>query len=187
MLVLSPFAGAGGLMQEAILANPYETHNSAAALDRALSMNLDERQLRMNQLKKRERRMDVDAWVRGFLEGMQTLAPISVPGMCYLGFFLKSLSATRSFITKKSIHSGYDPIAKYMEHHKMGNEFDSTLGHYVEMCSKLGIFLDFDGTLSPLARTPELAFIPPETKKVWKQQRRIPFCTIIYFNCGAAE
>ena len=55
-----------------------------------------------------------------------------------------------------------------MEHHKMGTEFDSTLGYYVEMCSKLGIFLDFDGTMSPLARTPELAFIPPETKKVWK-------------------
>lgn len=83
VLVLSPFAGAGGLMQEAILANPYETHNSAAALDRALSMNLDERQLRMNQLKKRERRMDVDAWVRGFLEGMTFLGPISVPGMFF--------------------------------------------------------------------------------------------------------
>ena len=61
----------------------------------------------------------------------------------------------------------------------MGNEFDSTLGHYVEMCSKLGIFLDFDGTLSPLARTPELAFIPPETKKV-----RFPKSTII-FICRA--
>lgn len=48
----------------------------------------------------------------------------------------------------------------------MGGEFDPTLGHYVEMCSKLGIIVDFDGTLSPLARTPELAFIPPETKKV---------------------
>ena len=70
-------------MQEAILANPYETHNSAAALDRALSMNLDERQLRMNQLKKRERRMDVDAWVRGFLEGMTFLGPISVPGVFF--------------------------------------------------------------------------------------------------------
>ena len=70
VLVLSPFAGAGGLMQEALLANPYETNNVAEALDRALKMNLDERQMRMNQLKKRERKMDVDAWVRGFLAGM---------------------------------------------------------------------------------------------------------------------
>ena len=58
-------------------------------------------------------------------------------------------------------------LAKQMEgHQKMGMEFDFTLGHYVEQCTKLGIFIDFDGTLSPLARTPELAFIPPETKKV---------------------
>ena len=33
-------------------------------------MPLDERKLRMNQLKKRERRMDVDAWVQSFLVGM---------------------------------------------------------------------------------------------------------------------
>jgi len=36
-------------------------------------MSLDERKLRMNQLKKRERRMDVDAWVRGFLQGMDAI------------------------------------------------------------------------------------------------------------------
>jgi len=48
-------------------ANPYETSNVAAALDRALRMPLEERQLRMNQLKKRERRMDVNAWVKEFL------------------------------------------------------------------------------------------------------------------------
>ena len=33
-------------------------------------MPLDERQLRMFQLKKREKRMDVDAWVKGFLQTM---------------------------------------------------------------------------------------------------------------------
>ena len=30
VLILSPFAGAGGLMHEAIMANPYETHITAA-------------------------------------------------------------------------------------------------------------------------------------------------------------
>lgn len=67
-------------MQEALLANPYETCNVAEALDRALKMNFDERQMRMNQLKRREKRMDVDAWVRGFLAGMSTLAPTLVAG-----------------------------------------------------------------------------------------------------------
>ena len=80
VLILSPFAGAGGLMHEALMANPYETNIVAEALDRALSMELDERKMRMNQLKKREKRMDVDAWVRGFMAGMSTLNPRSVPG-----------------------------------------------------------------------------------------------------------
>ena len=73
VLILSPFAGAGGLMQEALQVNPYETDNVADVLDRALEMGLDERQLRMNQLKKREKRMDVDAWVKDFLQSMDVL------------------------------------------------------------------------------------------------------------------
>ncbi len=92
VLILSPFAGAGGLMQEALQVNcliicfsqsftlpanqvnPYETDNVADVLDRALEMSLDERKLRTNQLKRRERKMDVDAWVRGFLGGMDELS-----------------------------------------------------------------------------------------------------------------
>ena len=42
----------------------------ADTLNRALEMPLDERQLRMNQLKKREKRMDVDSWVQTFLQTM---------------------------------------------------------------------------------------------------------------------
>ena len=37
-------------------------------------MPLDERKLRMNQLKKRERRMDVDSWVESFLVGMEDIS-----------------------------------------------------------------------------------------------------------------
>ena len=77
VLILSPFAGAGGLMHEAIMANPYETHITAAAINRALNMKFDERQMRMSQLKRREKKMDVDAWVRGFMAGMST---ITTPG-----------------------------------------------------------------------------------------------------------
>ena len=72
----------------------------------------------------------------------------------------------------------------------MGMEFDFTLGHYVEQCTKLGIFIDFDGTLSPLARTPELAFIPPETKKVSHfstihngAKEFFRTCNVLPFNC----
>merc|ERR1719341_1296349 len=70
VLILSPFAGAGGYMQEALQVNPYEVENVADTLNRALEMPLDERQMRMFQLKKREKRMDVGAWVQGFLGAM---------------------------------------------------------------------------------------------------------------------
>jgi hypothetical protein len=53
-------------LTDPLQANPYETSNVASALDRALKMPLEERQLRMFQLKKRERRMDVDAWCQGY-------------------------------------------------------------------------------------------------------------------------
>ena len=44
------------------------------AIDEYLQMPLDERKLRMNQLKKRERRMDVDSWVESFLVGMEDIS-----------------------------------------------------------------------------------------------------------------
>ncbi len=62
-------------------ANPYETSNVATALDRALKMPLEERQLRMFQLKKRERRMDVDSWVKSFLFEMDYIHGVGVPSM----------------------------------------------------------------------------------------------------------
>ena len=44
-------------------------------------------------------------------------------------------------------------------------DFEQNLGKLVDTCTKLGIILDFDGTLSFLAQKPALAIIPPETRK----------------------
>jgi trehalose-6-phosphate synthase len=57
------------------------------ALDRALKMPLEERQLRMFQLKKRERRMDVDAWVKSFLFEMDYIHGVGQPCMYHLIHF----------------------------------------------------------------------------------------------------
>ena len=51
VLVLSPFAGAGEMMHEALRVNPYEIGNVANVLHRALSMPKDEREVRMNALR----------------------------------------------------------------------------------------------------------------------------------------
>ena len=51
VLILSPFAGASGMMQEALSANPYETGNVAKMLHRALIMPDDEKVARMKGLR----------------------------------------------------------------------------------------------------------------------------------------
>ena len=50
-MILSPFAGAGGMMHEALLVNPYEVGNVANVLNRALNMPNEEREVRMNALR----------------------------------------------------------------------------------------------------------------------------------------
>ena len=45
-------------------------------------------------------------------------------------------------------------------------DFQPCLGSYVGDRAILALLLDYDGTLSPLAPHPDLATIPPETKKV---------------------
>ncbi|XP_076037355.1 uncharacterized protein LOC143022854 [Oratosquilla oratoria] len=73
VLLLSPFAGAGSTMHEALLVNPYETNEFAKVMHRALTMPKDERELRMTKLRSRERVHDVDFWLRSFLKSVDCL------------------------------------------------------------------------------------------------------------------
>jgi trehalose 6-phosphate synthase/phosphatase len=68
VLMLSPFAGAGTTMNEALQVNPLEEHTLADALHRALTMPLDERELRMSALRRREKTNDIHHWVQSFLK-----------------------------------------------------------------------------------------------------------------------
>jgi trehalose 6-phosphate synthase/phosphatase len=53
-------------------------------------------------------------------------------------------------------------------------DFEEYLGKYVGKEAILALLLDYDGTLSPLAPHPDLAVIPPETKKVLERLARMP-------------
>ena len=52
----------------------------------------------------------------------------------------------------------------------------------IESYTKLGIVVDFDGTLSYLARTPELALLPPETKKVLERLSNMPDVNVVIIS-----
>lgn len=73
VLVVSPFAGAGETMAEALLCNPYEIGAAAEVIHRALTMPEDERSLRMTRLRRRESDHDVNYWMRSFLKAMDAL------------------------------------------------------------------------------------------------------------------
>lgn len=70
VLIVSPFAGAGETMHEALLCNPYEIGGAADVIYRALTMPEDERSLRMSRLRRREMEHDVNHWMRSFLTAM---------------------------------------------------------------------------------------------------------------------
>lgn len=73
VLILSPFAGAGEMMREALICNPYELDEAANTLHKALTMPEDEIRLRMKCLRRREEVNNVNFWMKSFLEAMDTL------------------------------------------------------------------------------------------------------------------
>jgi trehalose 6-phosphate synthase len=68
VLVLSRFAGAAQECKEALLVNPYDTEAVAGALNRALSMPLEERRARHEGLLAVLTKNDIAHWAERFLE-----------------------------------------------------------------------------------------------------------------------
>jgi trehalose 6-phosphate synthase len=78
-LVLSSFAGAALELDAALIVNPFDTDEVANALDRALSMPLDERRERYTAMMAHLEEHDVHAWWNAFLAALHPCAAASVP------------------------------------------------------------------------------------------------------------
>ena len=74
VLVLSRFAGAAEIFEDAIMVNPFDTDETAEALRMALDMPLDERIARWTTLMAAARRHNVDDWSKSVLN---RLAPVT--------------------------------------------------------------------------------------------------------------
>ena len=72
VLILSRFAGAAAFLEGALIVNPYDTFGSAAALDRALTMPVEERRERYTSLISLIRANDINAWRERFLAALST-------------------------------------------------------------------------------------------------------------------
>ncbi|XP_026465717.1 alpha,alpha-trehalose-phosphate synthase [UDP-forming]-like isoform X3 [Ctenocephalides felis] len=144
VLVVSPFAGAGEMMHEALVCNPYEIDEAARVIHRALTMPEDERTMRMNHLRRREKVHDVNHWMRSFLKAMD------------------SLEEERDEVGATTMQ----PVTI--------DDFDDYLSKYIGANDKLALLLDYDGTLAPIAPHPDLATLPPETKHVIQRLSNMP-------------
>jgi trehalose 6-phosphate synthase len=67
VLVLSRFAGAAEIFEDAILVNPFDTDETAEALRLALDMPLDQRKQRWKSLMDAARRHNVENWAASYL------------------------------------------------------------------------------------------------------------------------
>jgi trehalose-6-phosphate synthase len=75
VLVLSRFAGAANEMREALLVNPYDVGALADTLRRALTMPPEEREQRMEQLRRRVHRHTIQDWRREIFAEVASLRP----------------------------------------------------------------------------------------------------------------
>jgi len=67
VLVLSRFAGAAEIFEDALQVNPFDTDDTARAMRMGLSMPLDERKARWERLMAAARHYSVDNWAQRFL------------------------------------------------------------------------------------------------------------------------
>jgi trehalose 6-phosphate synthase len=71
VLVLSRFAGAAEQLKESLLVNPYDAQGTAQAINRALTMPLDERIQRHEALLSRIRKFGIRWWSSSFLQALK--------------------------------------------------------------------------------------------------------------------
>nr|QIE05318.1 trehalose-6-phosphate synthase 2 [Sogatella furcifera] len=158
VLILSPFAGAGEMMHEALLVNPYEINEAADVLHRALQMPLEERELRMTQLRNREQLLNVNYWMNSFLSSMGALVE----------------------------DEECDPLTNKMLPLKL-DDFDNYLINHIDDVCKLSLILDYDGTLATLTSHPDLAVMSQETRRVLARLSNMPDVNIAIISGRSLE
>ena len=77
VLVLSQFAGAANELTSALIVNPYDRDDMAAALDRAITMPLAERISRHAEMLEAIRENDIERWQARFIDDLKHITPRS--------------------------------------------------------------------------------------------------------------
>ena len=71
VLVLSEFAGAAAELPDALLVNPHDVNAMAATIERAITLDAEERTRRMKAMREVVRRHSVHEWAAQFIEALR--------------------------------------------------------------------------------------------------------------------
>ena len=123
VLVLSEFAGAAAEMGEALLINPYDEDSTAATIERALTLDDQERRQRMTALHHRVLRNNVFRWGERFLTALEEA--VAERG--------RYIDTQPQRLRPVEIRDAYTRARRRL------------------------LILDYDGTLVPFAKRPQLA------------------------------
>jgi trehalose 6-phosphate synthase/phosphatase len=120
VLILSEFAGAAQELPNAIIVNPYNIHQVAQAIQKALMLTEAEKQKMVTPMKDRVIKYDASYWADSFIQDLLTASETG----------------------------GRVPDTK---------ELSSAVINRMSAAEKLGLFLDYDGTLADLKPEPSAA------------------------------
>ena len=134
VLILSEMAGAAAELGEAILINPTDKKEVGNAINKALTLPVKERELRMSLIRKRLKNYDVFSWAKDYINNIT---------------LIKKEQEIRKVIV-------------------MDESIGETIFDSYQNSFKRIIFLDYDGTLVPFSRFPELAVPAERTIKLIK-------------------
>jgi trehalose 6-phosphate synthase/phosphatase len=166
-LVLSELAGAAQELKEALLVNPYDGEEMSLAFERALALPEGERRWRMKALRKRVADNPVKAWAQGFLD---ELAAASKP---------EAGEVTRPSVPISTAAplepARVDPVAPIDV--SPPDEVKGLERRLVNAHARL-LVLDYDGTLVPIVRSPELAVPSIEVRETLRALSNLPFTQV---------
>jgi trehalose 6-phosphate synthase/phosphatase len=148
VLILSEMAGAASELNEAILINPINKREVAAAIHKALTLPLRNRTVLMEHMQKRIQNYTVFSWARDILAGLEAVK--------------KEQALRRVNIITPAIES--EIMIKYNK------------------ATKRVLFLDYDGTLVPFSKVPELATPDAFTLEQLKALAANPGNTIVLLS-----
>lgn len=145
VLILSETAGAAAELGEALVVNPTDRYETAAAIQAALDMPLNEQASRNRLMQQRLQTYDVTKWAEDFMESLQQ--------------------------SKRS--------QEKMSVNEISGRTESSIRNKYEQAGKRLLLFDYDGTLVPFARKPELAVPGKDLLKLLNSLAQVPQNTVV--------